>query len=304
ETPMPFVHDHGFELKSRLPRRIAITAALSAVALAVGSLVAARVGGEDHPPLGKTLKVGYNQGSIPQSAIVKYIADKVDRDHGITVEPYPVNDANQVNGSTADGKLAANITQHAEWLKVIVANEGYAAKAVQPIFTQAFALYSQKYGSVRELPHGARITLPNDPANQTQALLTLQKVGLIKLKKEVDPLTAQLGDIAENPHGFRWHEVSLDAIARSLPDVDAAINYAYKFRVAKIPIKQRILLPPADERFAIQLVVGDAYADDPAITRLKAAFADPRVARFIKNNLDVETQPAKIPADQRQRAAP
>jgi ABC-type metal ion transport system substrate-binding protein len=290
---MSFQHNHGFELKNRRPRRLALGAGALALVLLSGALVAARLGGDATArPLGTTLRVGYNQGSIPQSALVKYVAAHTDDAYGIKVVPVPVNDANQVNGSTEDGALAANITQHAEWLKVIVANEGYRVRAVEPLFTQKFAVYSLQHDSLRALPDGATIALPNDPANQAQALLTLQRLGLIKLNKDIDPLTAQVDDIASNPHRFRWHQLALDAISRSLPDVDAAINYAYKFRVAKIPTSRLIASPKADKRYAIQLVVADDHAGDPGITKLRRAFANPRVDRFITHHLDKETRPA------------
>ncbi|NLU76237.1 hypothetical protein HCC61_26960 [Streptomyces sp. HNM0575] len=291
---MSFSHDHGFDLRDRRRRRLALTAvAVITVALASGWAVVRLTDDSARKPLGRTLKVGYNQGSIPQSAIVKYVARETDKAHGIRVVPVPVNDANQVNGSTADGDLAANITQHAQWLKVIVANEGYEVKAVEPLFTQSFAVYSRKYDSLRDLPRGATVTIPNDPSNQSQALLVLKKAGLVRIDKDVDPLKAQIDDVSENPKRLRWHQVGLDAISRSITDVDAAVNYAYKFRVAKIPEKQRILLAKPDERFAIQLVTAGAHARDDSVTRLRKAFTDKKVDDFIARDLDEETRPAR-----------
>ena len=41
------------------------------------------------------------------------------------------------------------------------------------------AFYSKKYKSLQDLPPGAKVGIPNDPSNQTRALVVLRDQGLI-----------------------------------------------------------------------------------------------------------------------------
>ena len=46
------------------------------------------------------------------------------------------------------------------------------------------AFYSKRYKTVSDIPTGATIAIPNDPANEARTLLLLETTGLIKLKPE------------------------------------------------------------------------------------------------------------------------
>jgi D-methionine transport system substrate-binding protein len=58
--------------------------------------------------------------------------------------------------------------------------------------------------------------------------------------------------------------------------VDAVIAY----NIAGVPTKDRICAPPAPRSFAGQLVVGDAYRNDPQVKKLIKVFFDPASSRI------------------------
>lgn len=69
---------------------------------------------------------------------------------------------------------------------------GFALSTTVPVFQWAFGIYSDRYSSVQALPNGATIVVPDDGANQGQALWLLQRIGLISLDLAVELRTAKL----------------------------------------------------------------------------------------------------------------
>ncbi len=63
---------------------------------------------------------------------------------------------------------------------------GFALSTTVPVFQWAFGIYSDRYSSVQALPNGATIVVPDDGANQGQALWLLQRIGLISLDPAVE----------------------------------------------------------------------------------------------------------------------
>jgi ABC-type metal ion transport system substrate-binding protein len=143
-------------------------------------------------------------------------------------------------------------------------------------------VYSSKYPSLSALPSGAQIALLNDPANTAQALWLLERAGEITFKPGTVPWSATTSDIASNPHKLQFVFVDYGAGPRTLGSVDAVVAYNMQFIAAGIPAKDRIYAPPAPRSFAGQLVVGDAYRNDPQVKKLIKVFFDPRVQPYLK----------------------
>ncbi|WP_457292180.1 MetQ/NlpA family ABC transporter substrate-binding protein, partial [Pseudomonas azotoformans] len=66
-------------------------------------------------------------------------------------------------------------------------------------------------------------------------LWLLQRIGLIGLDPAVEPRTAKLKDIKQNPHNFKFKELDLLTMPRVLNSVDAAIGYVSEFDAGKVP---------------------------------------------------------------------
>lgn len=113
-------------------------------------------------------------------------------------------------------------------------------------FITPIHLYSNNYKSVKSLPDGATIAVPNDASNESRALYVLQSAGLITLKKNTNSL-ATINSIAKNPKNLKIKEVAADQAARTLDSVDAAVvntNYAV---AAKLSIKKSIFTEPVNK---------------------------------------------------------
>ncbi|WP_431021769.1 MetQ/NlpA family ABC transporter substrate-binding protein [Erwinia rhapontici] len=244
---------------------------------------------------GTTLKVHFEPAMAGEQRLIEYVAQNIAPDYGIKLEAVGLQDPVQADRAVAEGQYAATIYQHQWWLKQVVDANKFELTSTLPVFQWAFGIYSDRYKTIADLPQGAEIVVPNDGANQGQALWLLQRIGLIGLDPAVEPRTAKLKDIKEIPHNFNFKELDLLTMPRALNSVDAAIGYVSQFDAGKVSRDKGILFPPAPQTFASQLVIGTPYLNDENIIKLKKAFADPRVQQWLKETTDPLVQGVLVP---------
>lgn len=292
--------NHGFELKKKSKAPFIV---LSVVVIAVLAWLMIKNTSSDPKNseaigFGHTLKVHYEPTMIGEKSLIEFANQHVAPDYGLTLEAVGVQDSVQGNRAVNDGQFAATIHQHQWWLKQVNDANGFKLIPTTEIFQWAFGIYSDRYRQVSELPKGAKIALPSDLANQAQALWLLQREGILTLKPEIEPRTARLKDIAENPFEFHFTEIELLSIARSLDSVDAAIGYVAQFDAAKVPRSKGILFPAAPRTFAGRLVIAEKSKDDPAILKLQQVFSDPRIEAYLKTTDDLNVKGIFTPVSQ------
>ena len=152
-------------------------------------------------------------------------------------------------------------------------------------------VYSNKITSLKALKAGDKIALPNDPSNETRALLLLQQAKLIQLKSGQTELTPE--DITSNPKQLKW--VTLDAanLPGELPDVTAAVINTTFAKPAGLSTSQAILLENRDSPYTNLIVTTQklsqskkikelvkAYQSKPVTTKARALFGDSAIAGF------------------------
>lgn len=132
------------------------------------------------------------------------------------------------NLALANGDLDINLFQHRPYLESFKQQHNLAIEGVFEIPTAPYGLYAGKTKSLKEAKPGTKISVPNDPTNYARVLVILDHLGWIKLKENVDPLTASKHDILENTLGVEIIELEAAQLPRSLEDVDfSAINGNY-----------------------------------------------------------------------------
>ena len=274
-----------FELKnrSRLPAVVGAAIVLLLLAGGVGALLGH---GKRTVVFGETLQIHFEPAMAGEEKLIRFAAATVAPDYGLRLVAVPLQDSVQANRAVAVGQYAATIHEHRWWLRQVAEANGFALTPTEPIFQWAFGVYSANHRSVAALPRGAVIAVPNDGANQGQALWLLQRAGLIGLDPRIEARAAKLRDITENPHGFVFREMDLLSLPRVLGSVDAAVGYVLQFDAGKVPRSEGILFPPAPRTFASQLVVGTPYLHDRQIEKLEKVFADPRIACFLRTTDD------------------
>lgn len=144
---------------------------------------------------------------------------------GYRVKLIEFTDYVRPNLALAEGSLDINIFQHQPYLEGFKAQHNLAIEAAFQIPTAPYGLYGGKVKTLDGAYKGMTVSAPNDPSNYARVLVILDYLGWIKLKENVDPLTASRHDIAENPMEVEIITLEAPQLPRSLQDVDfSAIN--------------------------------------------------------------------------------
>jgi len=205
----------------------------------------------NNKPSPNTLTIGTISG--PETELLETAKKIAEDKYGLTIKIVQFNDYNLPNEALEDGSLDANVYQHLPYLKASMRAHGYNLQAIGRTFVFPMGIYSKKYKTLDELPQKAVIAIPNDPSNETRALLLLQKAGLVTLKKTN---LGVLQDIAKNPKQFVFKEMDAAQLPRILPDVDAAIiNTTFAMPAGLSASKDALFSESKDSPYANVIVI-------------------------------------------------
>ncbi len=155
---------------------------------------------------------------------------------------------------------------------------------------EPYGIYPGKTATLEEIQDGAIITITNDPANETRALLLLQEAGLIKLADDVTPNSSvTVLDIVENPKKLDIKEVDAANLPSTLQDADfAVINGNFALDAGLNPAKDAIYLESAQgvsgKEYTNYLVVRPEDKDADFVKALEEVLLSEKVAEYILNN--------------------
>jgi len=269
-----------FPLALQLSRRRLLHLAPAAALLAAAPLHAAL---KEPPGTTRVLKVGVTTG--PHEQVFEVARRVAERDYGLKIQIVPFTDYSRPNAALDAGDLDANSFQHRPFLAAQVRARGYRIVGFGRTWIGPIAIYSRKYKSFADLPEGARIAIPNDPANESRVLLLLQKAGAIRLKTGIDPVTgvnATPRDIVENPKKFRFVEIEAAQLPRTLDDTDAsAVNADYANKAGLNPARDGLLVEDKDGPYACLIAVREQDQDQPWVQQLVKAYQTDEVRDFI-----------------------
>ena len=194
----------------------------------------------------QTVTVGVVSPSKQDEAVWNQVKKTAKSKYNVDIKLKTFTDYNQPNKALQSGSIDLNAFQHKAFLDAWnKANKG-SLVSIGKTFIPPIHLSSNNYKSVKSLPDGATIAVPNDASNESRALYVLQSAGLITLKKNTNSL-ATINSIAKNPKNLKIKEVAADQAARTLDSVDAAVvntNYAV---AAKLSTKKSIFTEPVNK---------------------------------------------------------
>ncbi len=220
-------------------------AAVATVALAAcGSSNSSSKDGET------TVKVGVMTLSDTEKARWDAVEENL-KGKGIKLEFTQFTDYSQPNVAVKDGSVDINAFQHHNFLDNWNSKNGDALVSVADTYIAPIRLYSgtengkNKYTSIKEIPKGGTIAVPNDPTNESRALYVLQSAGLIKLDTK-DGELANVSNIKENPKDLKISELDASQTPSALPSVDAAVINNTFVREAGVDFKKAIYVEKKD----------------------------------------------------------
>ena len=234
------------------------------------------------------LRVGASPG--PFADFLKEAAKKANAE-GFKVEVTEFTEPTQINEATQAGDIDVSNFQHAPYMQRQNESRGYKIVAIKPAYIAPGGVYSEKYKTLAEIPNGAKIGIPNDPANESRALALLQRAGLIKL---TDPasISASVRDIAENPRKLDFVLLDEIMLPRSLNDLGAAFVTLNKGVLAGLDPKNAILLEDKTSPWAIIWSTREDKVDDPRIKRFIAIFETDQIKNYILQRFNSTVIPA------------
>ncbi|WP_277189417.1 MetQ/NlpA family ABC transporter substrate-binding protein [Caballeronia sp. BR00000012568055] len=240
----------------------------------------------------KVIKVGTIAGPDAQ---IWQVVQKVAKREGLNVKVIEFNDYVQPNAALDAGDLDANSFQHQPYLDSQIKQRGYKIVNAGLTYISPLGVYSKKLKSLKDVPQGAKIAVPNDPSNENRALLLLQAQGVIKLKAGagVNGNNATPLDVAENPKKIKLIELDAAQLPRTLADVDAAaINTNFALAAGLQPTKDAIALEDVRSPYANLIAVRIKDKDQPWVKKLVAAYQSEDVRQFLKSEFKGSVVPS------------
>ena len=229
--------------------------------------------------------------AVPHAEILKEVKPLLAKE-GVNLEIKVFADYVQPNVQVDEKAIDVNYFQTKPYLDAFNRERKTHLIIITGVHIEPFGAYSHKLKSIDQLPDGATVAIPNDPSNNSRALLLLAKHGLITLKDPNDEL-ATLKDITANPKNLKFKELEAAMLPRTLDEVDLAlINTNYALAAGLNPTKDALLIESKDSPYVNYLVGRPDNKDDPRVQKLAKALTSPEVKAFIDQKYHGAVLPA------------
>ncbi|WP_458071726.1 MetQ/NlpA family ABC transporter substrate-binding protein [Rhodanobacter sp. BL-MT-08] len=229
--------------------------------------------------------------AIPHAEILKQVKPILAKE-GVDLQIKVFADYVQPNAQVAEKNIDLNYFQTKPYLEAFNHDHGTHLGIITGVHIEPFGAYSRKYKSIDQLPDGASVTLPNDPSNNSRALLLLARHGLITLKDPNDEMATEK-DIAANPKHLKFRELEAAMLPRTLDEVDLAlINTNYALAAGLNPTTDALLIEDKNSPYVNYLVGREDSKDDPRVQKLAKALTSPEIKTFIEQHYHGAVLPA------------
>ena len=227
-----------------------------------------------------TIRVGTIAG--PETQLMSVAKEVAAKKYGLNIEIVTFNDYTMPNMALNEGSIDANVFQHQAYLDESMTEHHFHLRAIDKTFIYPMAIYSKKITKLTQTHPFAVVTIPNDPTNETRALLLLQNASLIKLQMGKNSnLTPP--DITSNLLHLKIKELDAALLTRTLEDAElSVINTNYAVPAGLLPSKDGLFTESTTSRYANLIVVRDEEAAKPAFKQLEEALHSQEVQKAAK----------------------
>ncbi len=211
---------------------------------------------------------------------------------GIKIEFVHFSDYNTPNDALVNGDIDLNAFQHKAFLDAYNASKDTDLVPIGRTFISPIGAYSDKIKDLKDVPQNGKVSIPNDTTNGGRSLFLLEAAGLIKLKDDVG-VSPTKADIVENPKNITIDELDAAQVARTLPDVDAAvINTNLAIDAGLSPKDDAIFMEPLNDNSApyINYVVARSEDKDNELYKKVAAYYRTPEVKALNDELYEKTQ--------------
>lgn len=239
-----------------------------------------------------TVKIGVS-GS--DNRIWDFVAKKAKKE-GIKIEIVRFSDYVQPNMALSEGEIEANAFQTISYFNAFKKEHNLDLVPIATTVIAPMGIYSDKYKSVKELPNGGKIAVPNEATNMGRPFLLLQEAGLIKLPKNFDG-NGSLDKIVENPKKLKIVPVVAGQTPRVMPDVAASIiNNGIAVDAGLNPVKDSIFHENATAKPYINIIAARTEdKNSKVLKKIAKLYQQDDVAEFIEKEYKGSTIPTFVP---------
>jgi len=218
--------------------------------------------------------------AVPHAEILE-VVKPILAEQGITLNVRIFSDYVQPNDLVVQGQMDVNYFQTEPYLEAYNRDRGTALVTLAAVHIEPFAAYSRRYASLDVLPDGAEVVIPNDPSNNSRALILLHQNGLIRLQDPANALST-LHDIVDNPKQLNFRELDAAMLPRVLDQVDLAlINTNYALDAGLNPRADALAIEGKDSPYVNFLVGLADKRNDARVQALIRALTSEPVREYI-----------------------
>ena len=229
--------------------------------------------------------------AVPHAEILDVVKPML-KEQGVDLDVRVFNDYVQPNDQLVQKQVDVNYFQTEPYLDAYNRDRKSALVTVTGVHIEPFGAYSRKVKSLDELRDGADVVIPNDPSNNSRALILLHNAGVIQLKDPKNALATQR-DVIANPKNLKFRELDSAMLPRVLDQVDLAlINTNYALDAGLNPTQDALAIESKDSPYVNFLVAREDNKDDPRVQMLAKALTSPQVKEFIAQKYKGAVLPA------------
>lgn len=229
--------------------------------------------------------------AVPHAEILEVVKPLMAA-QGVQVDVRVFNDYVQPNDQLVQKQVDVNYFQTEPYLDAYNRDRGTTLVTVAGVHIEPFGAYSRKVKALDALPVGADVVIPNDPSNNSRALILLHKAGVITLQDPTNALSTQR-DITANPKQLTFRELDSAMLPRVLDQVDLAlINTNYALDAGLDPTTDALAIESSDSPYVNFLVARSDNRDDARVQLLAKALTGAEVKAFIARKYQGAVLPA------------
>ncbi|MCQ2455337.1 MAG: MetQ/NlpA family ABC transporter substrate-binding protein [Clostridia bacterium] len=230
-------------------------------------------------------KITVAASTTPHAEILEQCKDVL-KEEGYELVVKTMDDYVVPNTATESGDVDANYFQHQPYLDQFNEENKTHLVSVYKVHYEPYGIYAGTSKTLKDIPDGGKIAVPNDATNEARALMLLDAQGLIKLKDNTN-LTATKNDIVENPHNYDIKEMEAALLPTVLDEVSVAVingNYAISagLKVANALATEDVKSTAA-QTYANIIVVKEGNENNDAVKALVKAIGSDKIRDYINN---------------------
>lgn len=233
-----------------------------------------------------------------QDAIIE-----VGRENGLDLTFVNFDDPYLPNTALLEGEVDGNSFQHVAWLSQFNRENDADITPVFSTVVSAWGLFSEDHASADEIPDGARIAVPDDPANFSRSLFILQTAGILELDENAGVFPTE-DDITANARDIELVRIAHESVQTSYsdPTIEAVVIATDDFDPAlEITSDDALVLEDSSATSSSPYVIVVATtadrADDPEWALLEQTYRDERVVAALEEEKRGEATIVELPVD-------